>query len=226
MTRTRTPMCPPATSDPTAPRRPRQSAWLVGLLVGSSIALPALLILGVVRSFGPGDDTRLLRQAMIRPGKNVAFPGAGLRIGPMPLSLVRLGLRAAPLEPEARRIIAAVREIEAGWYLVGTDATGEEVEGMLIRADQALQPRGWHRAVTVRHEETCVAVFANEDGGPADTVRLCALVLQDGHAFVGGARVRPEPLLELLHQLPGRQRWSQEREGRPVAPGLALAGGR
>ncbi|MBN8246530.1 MAG: hypothetical protein J0L84_03710 [Verrucomicrobia bacterium] len=189
---------------PPASRTRRQSPWLVWSLIALAVGIPSLALFSLVQCFRPGPDVRALGQEMRGGGA----PGIALRLGTVPLSLIRFGLRRTPMDPEALAALDALQGVEVAVYPFAGAGDPDGVPRRLEAGSAALAARGWHRVVGVANDEVTVSVHARDDARHPDRLELCAAVLHDAHCVVVSVRGEiPDSLLASLGQRlpsPGR----------------------
>ncbi|MEN9677113.1 MAG: hypothetical protein RIS76_3009 [Verrucomicrobiota bacterium] len=122
---------------------------------------------------------------------------AELRLGWLPLTVVRQGLRWVDLDPEVRLALDSIRSVEAGVY-ASDDEGPADVAGLMAAGDGALRPLGWDRIVGVVHEGDLVGVYSHANPGDPEDLRLCVLVRHEGRLVLAAIRCRAGPLLAML----------------------------
>lgn len=180
------------------PRRRRPG--IVWSLVGVSIAVPALLIYSVVRCFSLGADGAALRGAVLESPRQAFQPQVELRLGWLPLGLLRQGLRLADPEPAARVALESIRRVEVGVYELGDAGASVDASEVLAAGDRALRPLNWERAVGVLHEGAIVGVYSRETANDPDALEFCVLVRRENHLVLAAVGCRSGPLLEFARQ--------------------------
>lgn len=187
-------------TDPVLPaRRPR--SWIAWSLVLTAIALPSLVIWSIVSCFGLDSDAAALRDAVIGSDRDVLLPKVELRLGWVPLALIRMGLRPSGLEPEVRWALESVRSVEVGVYASGGGEELGEAKGPLAASDAALRPLHWDRTVGVVHEGAVVGVYSRENKRDLDALHFCVLVRHQNCLVVAAVRCRAQPLVELAQEV-------------------------
>ncbi|MCW5558181.1 MAG: hypothetical protein KIT22_10170 [Verrucomicrobiae bacterium] len=201
----------PLTPNPIAPpvlrtRARRQAPWLVWSLIVLCVGIPSLALYSLVSCFRLGPDARALSRGLRSGGS----PGVELRLGALPMSLMRFGLRFAPLEPEARMAVEALRGVEVGIYPFGGAGDSEERSRRIAAGNAALAARGWQRVVGVANDDVTVSVHVRDDERRPERLQLCAAVQRESHVVVVSVRgALSDPLLSAIgYRLspPGRDR--------------------
>lgn len=207
----------------------RQRSWLGWALVVVTIAVPSLVLFGIMSVFGLGADAAALRSAVTASAPDAFHRQIELRLGWIPLTLVRQGLRLADLEPEARLALDSIRSVEVGIYGADKAAASRAPIDLLTAGDGGLRPRGWDRVVGVIQPGTVVGVYAQDNARDAEDLRLCVLVQHENRLVVGAVRCRTGPLMELVRdhlgsQVSGFHLGSGVSESAKSPPVLARAG--
>ncbi len=188
---------PPA---PSLIRPPARCQWLlVGLAV---LLLPfvalGVIALGVASYFHLSSDTRALRNGLMKASGVEWRQHIGLNIGGATLGIVRAGLSFAPLAPEARAAVQAVRGAEVGIYEMASGTKLPDCAAMLATADTVLNNRGWERLVGVLKGENLVSVYVPVKAISAREVKCCVLVFDGRQMVLVSAKADVEPLLQCL----------------------------
>jgi len=191
-----TPPSGPPPLPPVVPRRRQRPGLVWGLLL-AFIGLPSLLLYSVVSGFGLGSDAAALREAVMASGDSVLNRQAELRLGWLPLTAMRQGLRWVELDPQARLALDSIRSVEAGVY-ASAEEDSADVAGLMAAGDGALRPLGWDRMVGVVHEGDVVRVYSRETPGDPEDLHLCVLVRHEGRLILAAIRCRTGPLLAML----------------------------
>ncbi len=165
------------------------------LVVGLS-AVPSGLIFLACRSVrSVTDDSRVVRQALLKAGDAEWTPTIELGVGGGVLGLARRGLGFADLPPEARAVVNAVRGADVGIYRLTKG--GRNRVALLEATDRGMSDRGWERVVGVISGSELVAAYLPRDLKSGRDLRLCVMVLDGEEMVVVGARGNLEPLLKL-----------------------------
>lgn len=128
-------------------------------------------------------------------------PGIALRLGTVPLSLLRFGLRRTPMDPEVFAALDALHGVEVALYPFAGAGDPNDAPRRLAAGSAALAARGWHRIVGFANDEVTVSVHARDDARHPDRLELCAAVLHDLHCVVVSVRGGiPNSLLATLGQ--------------------------
>lgn len=191
---TQPPSAPPL--PPVVPRRRQRPGLVWGLLL-AFIGIPSLLLYGVVSCFGLGSDAAALREAVMASGHSALNRQAELRLGWLPLTAVRLGLRWGDLDPEVKLALDSIRSVEAGVY-ASDDEGPANFAGLMAAGDGALRPLGWDRIVGVVHEGDVVSVYSHDTPGDPEDLHFCVLVHHEGRLVLAAIRCRAGPLLAML----------------------------
>lgn len=184
--------------NPVVPPPRRQRSWLGWALVGIAIAVPSLVLFGIMSVFGLGADAAALREAVMASAPNAFHRQMELRLGWIPLTLVRQGLRLADLEPEARLALDSIRNVDVGVYGAGNAPGSLAPVDLLSAGDDGLRPRGWDRVVGVVQPGSVVGVYAQDNARDPEDLRLCVLVRHEDRLVVAAVRCRTGPLMELV----------------------------
>lgn len=189
------PSDPPAL--PPVPSRRRERPWLVWVLLAAFMGVPSLLLYGVVSCFGLGSDAAALREAVMASSDSGLNRQAELRLGWIPLTAMRQGLRWVNLDPEARLVLDSIRSVEAGVYAFD-DVGVPDRAGLLAAGDGALRPLGWDRIAGVIHEGDVVGVYSHAHPHDSEDLHFCVLVHHEGRLVLAAIRCRAGPLLAML----------------------------
>ena len=191
---------PPAPLVPPLIRPRAKRFWNRAVLAVTLIPFVVLAVLavGVISYFHLSSDTRMLRSELTRASGAEWRQQIGLNIGSVTLGLARAGLSFAPLDPEARVALRAVRGVEVGIYQLASGSKRPDRTAMLNAADGVMRTRGWERVVGVLDHDQLVGVYLPAKITSARRMKACVMVL-DGHQMVVvSARADLEPLLECL----------------------------
>jgi hypothetical protein len=188
------------TPPPSLIRPPAQRQWIcVGLAV---LLLPfvalGLIALGVASYFHLSSDTRALRNGLMKASGVEWRQHFGLNIGDTTLGVVRAGLSFAPLDPEARAAVQAVRGVEVGIYERRPGTKPPDRAAMLTVADTVMNMRGWERVVGVVEGDDLVGVYVPGEAISARQIKCCVLVFDGRQMVVVSARADAGPLLQCL----------------------------
>ena len=165
------------------------------LLVGA-LALSVLSYLRV------GPDAAALRDSVAPTAAKGWHKQVEFGVGWFPLALARTGLRFAPLDPEARLALRAVRGADVAVYQRSSADRSPDRGALLLAADQAMTKRGWDRMVGVVDRDDLVAVYVPRKTSSPRDLRACVLVLEPRQLVVVSGRANLEPLLELARNRP------------------------
>ena len=185
---------------PPRPASRRPHSRLAWILVVAAIAIPSLLLYGIMSCFGLGSDASALRGALMESARPGFHRQVELRLGWIPLSLVRQGLRLADLDTEARLALDSIRSVEVGVYGCGNPGEAHEGMGLLAAGDGVLEPRGWDRVVGVVHGDDVVGVYAQDSARDPDDLHFCVLVRHGDRLVLAAIRCRAGPILEILRE--------------------------
>jgi hypothetical protein len=192
---------------------PNSSRWL------KRLALPlvllsalALLVVGVTGYFRLGRDARCLRNSLTRA--TISAPlvwnkKIELSVGPLSCLALRAGLSFAPLDPEARTALRAVRGAEVGIYELDGASGRIDPGALLSSADEATSSRGWDRVVGVGQKHELVAVYVPKRPARGAKLQVCVAVLNRDQLVVAAGRSDLDPLMELVTS---RTEWKQSRQ--------------
>ncbi len=178
---------------------PRRAAVLQVLAVLAAVCLTVIGLAGlmVYRTLTVGGDLRAVRGAVLQDLRLTCSSKVEVSLHPWLVGLARTGLSFAPLEPEARLAIQAVRGAEVGYYQLGTALDERQRRDLFEKVNQRLEKRGWERMVTVLGRDELVLVYTPTDELSTEKLEAFVLVL-NGRELVlvsGGANL--EPILEL-----------------------------
>jgi len=183
---------------------PSLASDLGGRRLGRFSRIAALLALaaGCLLSSGclrMGGEMRELRDAVLASldGDVDYDKEIELSLGPVSLGLARTAVRFAhDLPDEARMGLQAVRRAEVGVYTLRGNPSNRWA--VVTSASEALERRGWERAVTVLDGSDTVLVFVPRDLESRKQIDVCVVVLDDADFVVAKARLAPEPLGSLI----------------------------
>jgi len=194
----------PQFTPPPVIRTRRQSPWLVWSLIALCVGIPSFALYTLAACFRLGPDAQALGEGFRGRGA----PGLELRLGALPMSLLRFGLHRAPLEPEARMALDALHGVEVGLYPFAGGGHPEETSERIIAGSAALSGRGWYQALGIANDEVTVSVHVREDERRPDRIQLCAVVQRESHVAVISVRGQvPDALLSAIgYRLPSSGR--------------------
>jgi hypothetical protein len=180
----------------------------LGVVVLPVVAL-GLLGVGVASCLHLSSDTRALRSEVARASGAEWQKQIGLSLGAVTLGAVRAGLACAPLDPEARAALRAVRGVELGIYKLDARSRRPDCATMLAAMDGVLSPVGWERVVGVLEGEQMVGVYLRA-GSSSTSQAQCCVVVDDGNQLVVvNVRADLNALLDLMHNQ--AREWSDLR---------------
>jgi hypothetical protein len=189
---------------------PRSSHWFQRLALPLVlVSALALLVVGVTGFFRLSRDARCLRNSLtgLTESAQVAWnKKIELSFGPLSFQVLRAGLSFAPLPPEARTALRAVRGAEVGIYKLGAGSDRVDSGALLLAADSAMGSRGWDRIVGVTKEHEFVAVYVPRKPAGGAKLQACVAVLNRDQLVVAAGRSDLEPLMELAMS---RTEWKQ-----------------
>ncbi len=217
---------PPPAAVPTVPSPRRPRPWLAWGLVAAAILPPTLLLYGIMSCFGLGSDAAALRESVVTSANPPIHRQAELKLGWVPLTLARLGLRLADLEPEARLALESVRGVEVGLYGCGDADASRGATDILAAGDDAMRPRGWERVVGVIQEETVVGVYTRDNARDPDDLRFCVVVRHGDHLVLAAVQCRAGPLMEIVREHLGDLSFSGLQLGASTGKPAATPGGK
>lgn len=195
----------------------RSSHWLQRLALPLIlVSALALLVVGVTGFFRLSRDARCLRNSLTKLTESspaVWNKRIELSVGPLSFQLLRAGLSFAPLPPEARIALRAVRGAEVGIYKAGAGSGAMDSGALLSAADNAMGSRGWDRIVGVAKEHEFVAVYVPRKPAPGAKLQACVAVLNRDQLVVAAGRSDLEPLMELAMS---RTEWKQPHKWVPA----------
>ncbi len=187
---------------PPSPRPSGRSVWLPVLLGTLFLvtAIPTAIGIGVWSCLRTGSDSRALRTAAIKASGVPWQRQVEFSAGPILLGLARFGLSFAPLDPDGRLAIQAIRGAEVAVFQSpgGRDVTANPA--VLNAVDDVMTRRGWDRMVGVRQEGNTVAVYVPKQDPGGDLVHACVLVINEDHLVVVSGRTDLRPLMELVER--------------------------
>jgi hypothetical protein len=144
-----------------------------------------------------GRDAAALRNGLLKTAAREYSPVVEANLGPVTFWAVRTGLGFAPLEPEARMALRAVRAAEVSYSQRRHPGGKLDQATMLADADKAMTARGWERIVGVRDGDDLVAVYVPKNLRSPRDVRFCAAVVGAEELVVAAGRSNLEPLMEI-----------------------------
>ncbi len=200
--------------------RSRTSGWqrfwiaVLVIFVLGPVLLAGAITLTVLNALYVGSDTAALRAVVAPSLANGWHKEAEVHVGWFPLALARTALRFAPVEPEVRQALRALRNAEVSVHARHADGRSTDRGAMLIDADRVMSARGWERLVGVVDRHDLVLVYLPKDLSYAHDIEACVLVLEPRHLVVVSARADLEPLLELAR---GRPEWQEGHRRLQVA---------
>ena len=184
---------------PTIRTAPRRTGVLAALgIAGLGVLLfwagVAFLLTGYVRL---GRDMKNLRNILTQSLATGWHKEVELNLGACTLEAARVGLSFAPLDPEARQALRAVRGAEVGVYRLSQGRPATDPGAMLTAADGAMKARGWDRLVGVVNPRECVVVYVPRQLRSPRDVTACVVVLEERQLVIVSARGNVEPLWQL-----------------------------
>jgi hypothetical protein len=144
-----------------------------------------------------GRDAAALRDGLLKTASREFTPVVEANLGPVTFWAVRTGLGFAPLEPEARMALRAVRAAEVSYSQRRHPGGKLDQATMLADADKAMTARGWERIVGVREGDDLVAVYVPKNLRSPHDVRFCVAVVGAEELVVAAGRSNLEPLMDL-----------------------------
>lgn len=177
--------------------RPRFGPGL--LLIAGSIAVPAMILYGIMGFFRLTPPTAALRDC-VREVVPAALKATGsLNIGPATLGLARLGsgmIKDVP--PEARQAIRSVKAMDAGVYRLERWLEPAERSRLVVEVGEAMKRRGWFRVATVTREDDMIQIFVPDKNVAIKNLWLSVLVLHEQQLVVASVRGDASLLMEIL----------------------------
>jgi len=191
---------------PTPRSRPSrwQRFWIAVLVVFvlGPVLLAGAVTLAVLNALYVGSDTAALREVVAPSPATGWHKEAEFHVGWLPLALARTTLRFAPVDPEVRLALRALRNAEFSVHARHADGPSADRGAMLSDADRVMETRGWERLVGVVEHQDLVLVYVPKNLSSAHDIQACVLVLEPRHLVVASARADLEPLLELALRRP------------------------
>jgi len=198
----------------TAGAAPARRAWrwrqvllsVAFLLVVAVLALIGSVPLILTSHLGLSRDLRRVRDGVFKTSNARWERQFELNAGQLAFGLARLAVSRAPVEPEVRTALGAVRGVEVGLYECRSPRSRLDYSQLLGQTDEALASRGWERMVGVQQRDQFVAVYTPRDMRPNGALELCVVVAADGHLILVSARGNLEPVLNLALRESSRHR--------------------
>lgn len=181
-----------------------QRFWIAVLVVFvlGPVLLAGAITLTVLNALYVGSDTAALRE-VVAPGLARGWhKEAEGHVGWFPLALARMAVRFAPVDPEVRLALRALRNAEVSVHARHSDGPSVDRATVLSDADRVMEARGWQRLVGVVEHHDLVLVYVPKILYSAHDIEACVLVLEPRHLVVASARADLEPLLELARSRP------------------------
>lgn len=174
----------------------RRTCWF-GWAVLAAVAIAAIALM---RLFWVAAEVRTVRDGFFAAGGDWRTQ-LQFNAGPLLLGTARCAARFAPMEPEVRAALAAIRRVSVGIY---HERQPRETAGAARREAFAATRReaGWERIGAVRDGDREVDVYVQTPApdGPARDLRVCIAVRDGGRLVVASLRADPEPLVALAAQ--------------------------
>ena len=166
------------------------------------LLLLVVLIAGVVNCFHLDSDTRVLRNALIKPDGIKWQQQIALHAGRLTMGAVRVGLSWARLDPGARAALQSVRTVGVGIYRLPPGTPPPDRAAMLAAADAAMTIRGWERIVEVMDARNLVAVYLPKKNISAQRMKCSVMVFDGNQMVLTSTEANLEPFLKYtLNQL-------------------------
>ena len=193
-------------TDTAAPRPPfRWRRFLIGAIIVVGVTpfvLVGALALLVYSSLHVGSDVAALRRSVMPASAEGWHKQVEISVGWLPVFLAKTGLQFAPLDPEAKIALRAAKSGEVVVYQRPAHDNRLDHSRILADADQAMQRRGWERAVGVVDRDDLVAVYVPTGLNSVRKVKACVLVLDRENLVVVSATADLRPLMELIRERP------------------------
>ena len=189
--------------NPIPPLEPRSTAsrrwWLLipFLLVVAVLFVVSFACYSLPGFLHVGRDAAALRNGLLKTASHEFAPVVEANLGPVTFWAVRTGLGFAPLEPEARMALRAVRAAEVSYSQRSHPGGKLDPATMLADADRAMTARGWERIVGVREGEDLVAVYVPKNLRSPRDVRFCVALVGAEELVVAAGRSNLEPLMDI-----------------------------
>lgn len=188
---------------------PSKRPWLWAMVAVSLTPVVALAVLaaGVASCFRSGSEVRALRRELAKVGGPDGRKQVSLSAGRVVLSAIRAGLSFAPLEPEVRAALRAVRSVDLSVWDVACGINGLESADFLAAADNALCARGWERVVGVMDGNQTVGVYLSTRNDASSRMNGCVVVLDGQQIVIACVRADLAPLLIHVRNM---NRWHEK----------------
>jgi hypothetical protein len=197
-------MSPPiiAPSAPVLPvaHSPKSGRWVLKLLLLVMVmgfVFLGVAVYGITSFIRLGSDARALRNGILGATPEPWRHNFEVNVGGVTTSLAKAGLAFAPLPPEARGAVSAVRAGEVGVYDLTQPIGPETRAAMLDAADKVMERRGWERIVGVIERDSLVAVYLPHKTLRADDFKACVAVVAEGRLVIASARSDLAPLIRM-----------------------------
>jgi hypothetical protein len=160
-------------------------------------AFSLLLLLGLTGCFRASEDTKALRDGLLKSAQAESETQVEVAVGAWPLALARVGLAFLDVPPEAGAALSALRRADVSVSELCPRCRLPDRAAMLVSADAVMAERGWDRVVGVIDRGDLVAIYAPRDLRSPRELRFCVAVVDERDLVVASVRGNPEPLFEL-----------------------------
>lgn len=204
---------PGATVSPPCPAgsRPARPRWgwkrVVLLILGSGLAFGLAGTVALAISLWPGGEVRALRQAVAGELNQAVEPRFTFGVGRLILGIARVVTLLAPVEPEARTALSALRGADVSVATLATSPSPAECRALLETAGDVMERRGWQRLVGVLDGRSTVGVYVPQNLKSPRDVRVAVLAVDGTDLVTVTARADLQPLLRWVEEKGGPSGW-------------------
>lgn len=188
---------------------PRRSPWKRVLLWIGALTAGSLVVLAsaAVYTLTLDRDARALRRSIVDSLGSKIESTIEVHAGEALIAAARVGTHWCHEIPEPVRVaLASLRSASVGVYRIDKPSSSHRAE-LLVRAQAAMQSRGWTRVVGVNDNQTTVLVYTPEAVSSAGTQRVCVAVIDGDQLIVASARgdvfklAELGPVQQVMHRL-------------------------
>lgn len=187
-------------SNPETPAS-RRHVWR-WVLLGVGICLTPFLLLGLaaVSYLTLDRDVRVLRKHVMAATDSGWDTKAQFSVGRFTLGAIGQGLRFVHHKDiaDARLALSAVKHASVGVYERTSGRTDWSSEELFVKADRAMQQRGWTRLVGVVDKQEMVLVYVQDDLDENEPIDICVAVVSGKKMVVASTTIDAEALGELV----------------------------
>lgn len=158
-------------------------------------------------SLWPGGEVRALRRAVAGQLDQAVEPRFTFGVGGLILGIARGVTSLAPVPPEARTALSALRGADVSLATLSTPPSPSERRALLEAAGGAMERRGWQRLVGVLDGRSTVGVYLPRNLKSPRDIRVAVLVVDGTDLVTVTARADLEPLLRWVEEKGGPSGW-------------------